>query len=202
MAAPSPRNPRDLDPTPAFLRARTGSAKGKAETAKPVGRTPKRPSPNGTSKARGPADVTADADEDRKPRFDPATLPLPSLSRRRLATVAGIVVAAWLVLAFGRQVGDATVASNRADDLRIANAALRQDVSTLQQDLARAQDDRFIRLQGRQFGLGGPGEIPFTLAADAPALTADAPGSAAVRLGAVHDRRSPLEVWLSTIFGG
>jgi cell division protein FtsB len=202
MAAPTPKNPRDLDPTPTFLRARTGSAKGKPETAKPVARRANRPSAKNTSKAQGPADVTATLDEGGKPRFDPAALPLPSLSRRRLATVAGIVVAAWLVLAFGRQVGDATAASNRADDLRVANAALRQDVSTLQQDLARVQDDRFIRLQGREFGLGGPGEIPFTLAADAPALAADAPGSAAVRLGAIHDRRSPFEVWLSTIFGG
>ena len=186
MAAPTPKDPRELDPTPAFPRARTAS----------------RPSPKGTSKAHPPADVPGKPDEGGTPRLDPATLPLPGLSRRRLATVAGIVVAAWLVLAFGRQVGDATAASNRADELRVANAALRQDVLTLQQDLARVQDDRFIRLQGRQFGLGGPGEIPFTLAADAPALAADAPGSAAVRLGAVHDRRSSLEVWLSTIFGG
>jgi hypothetical protein len=202
VAAPTPKDSRELDPTPAFLRARTGSVKGNAETTKPVPRTANRPSPKNSPKAHRPADVTATPNESGKPPFDPATLPLPSLSRRRLATVAGIVVSAWLVLAFGRQVGDATVASNRADDLRIANAALRQDVSTLQQDLARVQDDRFIRLQGRQFGLGGPGEIPFTLAADAPALATDAPGSAAVRLGAVHDRRSTFEVWLSTLFGG
>ena len=188
MAAPTPKD--------------STSAKANAETAKPAARKANRPSPLSTSKAKVPADATATPDEGGKQRLDPATLPLPSLSRRRLATVAAIVVASWLVLAFGRQVGDATTASNRADDLRVANAGLRQDVSTLQQDLARVQDERFIRLQGRQFGLGGPGEIPFTLAADAPALEADAPGSAGVRLGAVHDRRSSLEVWLSTIFGG
>jgi hypothetical protein len=193
MAAPTPKDPRDLDAIPAFLRART------AKPGAPGGR---RPSVAAEAKAKVPTKATAKADDGGKPRLDPATLPLPSLSRRRLATVAGIVVAAWLVLAFGRQVGDATAASDRADELRLANAALRQDVSTLQQDLTRVQDDRFIRLQGRQFGLGGPGEIPFTLAADAPALAADAPGSAAVRLGAVHDRRSSLEVWLATIFGG
>jgi hypothetical protein len=192
----------DLDPTPVFLRARTARAKGDAEPAKPGARSANPRSPKGTSKAQAPAEITATPAESGRPRLDPSALPLPGLSRRRLATVAGIVVAAWLVLAFGRQVGDATAASNRADELRVANAALRQDVSTLQQDLARVQDDRFIRLQGRAFGLGGPREIPFTLAADAPALAADAPGSAAVRLGAVHDRRSSLEVWLSTIFGG
>jgi hypothetical protein len=193
MPASTPKDPRDLDAIPVFLRN---------EPAKPGAPTARPPSAGGTSKAQVPAKTTAKPHEGGKPRLAPAALPLPSLSRRRLATVAGVVVAAWLVLAFGRQVGDASAASNRADELRIANAALRQDVSTLQQDLARVQDDRFIRLQARQFGLGGPGEIPFTLAADAPALAADAPGSAAVRLGAVHDQRSPLEVWLSTIFGG
>jgi cell division protein FtsB len=193
MAAPTPKNPRDLDATPAFLRART---------AKPAAPGARRPSVAAEAKAKVPTKATVKADEGGKSRLDPATLPLPSLSRRRLATVTGIVIAAWLVLAFGRQVGDATAASNRADELRLSNAALRQDVSTLQQDLTRVQDDRFIRLQGRQFGLGGPGEIPFTLAAGSPALAADAPGSAAVRLGAVHDRRSSLEVWLATIFGG
>jgi hypothetical protein len=46
-----------------------------------------------------------------------------------------------------------------------------------------------------------PREIPFTLADDAPPLGPDAPGSAAVRLGAVADRRSPLESWLDLLFG-
>jgi hypothetical protein len=202
MAEPTPRDSRDLDPTPAFLRARTAQAKSGAATAKPVAGAAKRPTGPGASSLNVPADVNSAPDEGAKPRIDPASLPLPGLSRRRLATLAGLVVAAWLVLAFGRQVADATAASNRADDQRLANAALRQDVSTLQQDLARVQDQRFIRLEGRQYGLGGPREIPFTLAADAPALATDAPGSAAVRLGAVHDRRSSLEVWLATIFGG
>ncbi len=200
MAAPSPKDPRDVSAIPAFLRVPSGSAKASASPgakARPQ-RTPAEAKP----KPAVTAEATAKPAKDRRPPLDPASLPLPGLSRRRLATAAAVIVAAWFVLAFGRQVGDATAASNRADDLRAANAALRQDVSTLQQDLASVQDQRFIRLQGRAFGLGGPGEIPFTLAADAPPLAADAPGSAAVRLGAVHDRRSPLEVWLSTIFGG
>ena len=39
------------------------------------------------------------------------------------------------------------------------------------------------------------------LADDAPPLAADAPGTAAVRLGAVVDRPSPLESWLRLLFG-
>ena len=56
-------------------------------------------------------------------------------------------------------------------------------------------------LVGVVFGLGARGEIPFALAAGAPALEPDAPGSAAVRLGAAPLDRSPLDVWLDVIFG-
>jgi len=54
---------------------------------------------------------------------------------------------------------------------------------------------------GSDTGLGGPDEIPFMLAADAPPLAADAPGSASVRVGADLERRSPLETWLALLFG-
>jgi hypothetical protein len=110
-------------------------------------------------------------------------------------------VSLWLVLAFGRQVGEASAASNRADVLRGTNSALRDEVATLKNDLDRVQDERFIRLQGRAFGLGGRGEIPFTLEPGAPTPGPDAPGSATARLGADPDRPTPLEVWLSTLFG-
>ena len=133
--------------------------------------------------------------------FDPAALPLPYLSRRRLTQVAGLVVAAWLVIAFGRQVAQASAASDRATDLRSQNAALQQDVASLQNDLGRVQDDRFVQLAGRAVGLGGPGEVPFTLEAGAPTPGPDAPGSASARLGAQPDRSSPLDGWLQVLFG-
>jgi hypothetical protein len=126
---------------------------------------------------------------------------MPSLSRRRVITAAGVLLAGVLVLSFARQVSDATAASNRAAELRSVNAGLRDDVARLEQDLGHVQDPRFIRLSGRAFGLGGPREIPFALAAGAPALGADAPGSAAVRLGAVERPQSPLDAWLELLFG-
>jgi hypothetical protein len=106
-----------------------------------------------------------------------------------------------MTLSFARQVGEATAASNRAAELRAANAALHDQVARLEADLGHVQDPRFIRLQARAFGLGGPKEIPFALAAGAPALAADAPGSASVRLGADPPASSPLEAWLDIIFG-
>jgi hypothetical protein len=195
MSSPIRRDPRNLDAVPAFLRSRgDGSASGSGQATR---------SAAGTTSSSGGTGTSGDAarGSGRAP-IDPASLPLPGLSRRKLATIAGVVAAAWLVLAFGRQVGEASAASNRADDLRAGNAALRQDVATLQRDLARVQDARFIALEARVFGLGGPGEVPFTLEANAPSLAPDAPGSAGVRLGVTRDSRSPIEVWLSLIFGG
>jgi hypothetical protein len=126
---------------------------------------------------------------------------MPSLSRRRLVTVAGILVAGMLALTFAQQVGDATAASEYADKLRAANEALHEDVERLQHDLAHVQDPRFIELEGRAVGLGGPREVPFALAAGAPSLAADAPGSASVRLGAAPPRPSPIDAWLEVLFG-
>jgi hypothetical protein len=196
MSSPIRRDPRNLDAVPAFLRAGGDGVTSAAGAASRTGNDdPTRPAAS--------SQVTADeARGSSRTPIDPAALPLPGLSRRKLATIAGVVAAAWLVLAFGRQVGEASAASNRADDLRAANAAVRGDVATLQRDLARVQDQRFIALEARAFGLGGPGEVPFTLEANAPSLAPDAPGSAAVRLGATRDTRSPIEVWLSLIFGG
>jgi hypothetical protein len=50
---------------------------------------------------------------------------MPSLSRRRVITAAGVLVAGLLILTFARQVGDATAASNRAAELRAGNEQLR-----------------------------------------------------------------------------
>jgi hypothetical protein len=135
------------------------------------------------------------------PRLDPATLPMPSLSRRRVITAAGVLLAGWLTISFVRQVGEATAAADRAEELRAANAALKSDVERLERDLDHVQDARFIQLQGRAFGLGSRGERAFALAAGAPSLAADAPGSADVRLGAPPRHSSPLDAWLEVLFG-
>jgi hypothetical protein len=136
-----------------------------------------------------------------RPRLDPGALPLPSISRRRLYQAAGLVFAGWLVLAFGRQVAEASAATDRAAAMRAQNAGLGDQVASLQRDLARVQDGRFVQLEARAHGLGGPGEIPFTLEAGAPTPGPDAPGSAAVRLGATAHGSSPLDGWLDALFG-
>lgn len=191
MPPSEPRPGRDLDAVPTFLRE--AGRRGKASVAAGSGTArPAMPRPSTPPPAAEPP---------RPPRLDPASLPMPSLSRRRVVTVAGLLAASLLMLGFVRQVGEASAATQRADDLRAANAALRNEVAGLEADLGHVQDPRFIKLAGRAFGLGGPGEIPFALAVNAPELPPDAPGSAAVRLGAEPAATSPIDAWIEVLFG-
>jgi cell division protein FtsB len=184
---PAPERLPDLSAVPAFLRDGTDVPAAVSRRSLAIPR-PVTPAPE-------PAAPEA-------PTIDPAALPMPSLSRRRLVTAAGIIAASLLALSFVRQVGEATTAANRAAELRAGNAVLRDEVDRLQQDLSHVQDPRYILLAARAFGLGGPREIPFALAAGAPPLAADAPGSASVRLGAAPLHRTPLDAWLEVLFGG
>lgn len=193
-ADPAARSGAKVSAVPSFLR------EGAVATATRPGATP-RTAPTLPRPATPAPVATAPDDEPNIRRLDPASLPMPTLSRRRVVTAAGVVMASLLAVGFLRQVGEATAASNRAAELREANAALQTEVEQLQQDLLHVQDSRFIEQQGRSYGLGARGEVPFALAAGAPELAADAPGSAAVRLGAAPLDQSPLDAWLEVLFG-
>ncbi len=185
------RTPRtgDLSSIPAFLRE-PGTARARADGEPGLRKALPRPAtPPPASKPPVPATL------------DPAALPMPSLSRRRVVTAAGVLVAGLLALSFVRQVGEATAASDRASELRAANAAMRDEVERLERDLHQVQDLRFIHQEGRSYGLGGKGEVPFALAAGAPDLAADAPGSASVRLGVEPRPRTAVDAWLEVLFG-
>jgi hypothetical protein len=169
--------------------------------------------------SRPPARSTAaDSDPDRTERPEPepgaeptpaavaatgslADLPVAGLTRRRIALLIGALVAAWVVVLFARQVGEASEATTRAADMRASNAALTRDVAAAQHELALIQQQAYIQQQAREYRLGLPREVPFILSDDAPPLAADAPGSAAVRLGEAANRRTPLESWLDLLFG-
>ncbi len=128
-------------------------------------------------------------------------IPLAGLSRRRLAWVLAAVVAAWVLFTFARQVGEAADASARAERARATNASLATQLERLQAELTIIQEPRFVALQARAYGVGGHGERGFTLAAGAPSLPPDAPGSASQRIGYREVRRTPLEAWLTLLFG-
>lgn len=131
-----------------------------------------------------------------------ADLPVAGLTRRRIAFVLAALVVAWIVVLFARQVGEASAATARAEDLRRANAAMAAEVKALERELELIGRQAYIVQQARAHRLGGGREIAFTLEAGAPELGPDAPGSASVRLGAQPEvRRSPLESWLQVLFG-
>lgn len=130
-----------------------------------------------------------------------AALPIAGLTRRRVAAILSSILVAWVIMLFARQVGDAQAATGRADGLVLTNAELGVKVAVLRRELDLIGRQRYVEQQARGYGLGTPGEIAFTLAADAPPLPADAPGSAAVRIGADRAEITPLERWLTVLFG-
>jgi hypothetical protein len=131
---------------------------------------------------------------------DLAALPIAGITQRRMAIILGALVAAWIILLFARQVGDASAASARAEAMIADNAVRHAEIAALERELGRIQQRRFILQQARSHGLGGHNEIAFTLDPDAPPLPVDAPGSAALRVGAPPSV-SPLESWLNILFG-
>ena len=136
-----------------------------------------------------------------RPTVDLATLPIVGLTRRRMAMIASAMRAAWIVIAFARQVAEASDASTRAQDIATGNAMLSLEVAAMERELEAIGRQRFVEQEARAHGVGGVDEIAFTLAPDAPALPSDSAGSAAVRLGAEVDDVSPLERWLTVLFG-
>jgi cell division protein FtsB len=132
---------------------------------------------------------------------DLAALPIVGLTRRRMAILISALLAAWIVVAFARQVGEASDATARSQDIASTNAAMRIEVAALERELELIARQRYIEQQARAYGLGGSSEVPFTLAVDAPPLPEDAPGSAALRVGARPDTVAPLERWLTVLFG-
>ena len=115
--------------------------------------------------------------------------------------IASFLAIAWLSIAFVRQVGDVTAASARADALEVANQQLATDVAALDDELRLIQRQEYIVQQARAFRLGSPQEVPFALQMPAPSLGPGAPGSAGLRIGSVDAHRSPLESWLTLLFG-
>jgi hypothetical protein len=165
----------------------------------------RRPTPPSSDDARFEPDIDAPDAPDGEPQqavaVDLASLPIAGLTRRRMAIIAAAMLAAWIVIAFARQVSDASAAATRAQDIATGNAMLRLEVAAMERELDAIARQRFVEQQARAYGVGGAYEIAFALAPGAPPLAVDAPGSAAVRLGVEGDGVSPLERWLTVLFG-
>lgn len=130
-----------------------------------------------------------------------AGMPVAGITRRRIAFVLAAVLVIWIVSVFARQVAAATEATSKVDQLRAANAALAAQVSAMEREKALVQLPVFIDQQARAYDLGKTNEHAFALDPNAPPVPANAPGSASQRLGTVHVTRTPLDSWLSLLFG-
>ena len=132
---------------------------------------------------------------------DLSSLSVAGITRRRVGWAAAILVSAWIVIVFARQTSEASEAAARSDQIARDNAALAAQVASLEQELQLIGRPEYIAQQARGYGIGSPKEIPFTLDPSVPAPAGDAPGSAALRLGAPQEPGSPLDTWLSLLFG-
>jgi hypothetical protein len=167
----------------------------------PSARPPKGdPAAQEPSDAGGASDVP---DVQPSPGLTPdlSALPIAGLGRRQVALILGALVAVWIVVLFARQIGDASAATTRAEELAAANELLRADIEASRRELLLIQRHDYVLLQARGYGLGKGREIPFSLAADAPPLPSDAPGSAAVRVGADTTPSTPFDRWMELLFG-
>jgi hypothetical protein len=157
------------------------------------------------SSRRADRPVPEPADEEaaspRTERVDLSGLTVAGITRRRVGFAASALLAVWIVIVFARQVGDATAASNRAIQMAADNAALAAEVQSLQDEVDQVVQPEHVAVVARGFGLGGPREVPFALDPNVPPPVDGAPGSASVRLGATTDHQTPLESWLSLLFG-
>jgi cell division protein FtsB len=134
-------------------------------------------------------------------RVDLSSLSIAGITRRHVAWIAAGLISAWIVVIFARQVGEASAASSRAAQLAADNASLAAEVRSLENEVALIVRPEYVAQQARAYRFGGSHEIPFTLAPTVAPPVDGAPGSASVRLGARDDRQTPLESWLSLLFG-
>jgi cell division protein FtsB len=168
------------------------------------------PPPDGRAPAGGTDDEAeqpeaqggaTDAPASRTDGVDLSTLSIAGITRRHVAWLAAGLVSAWIVVIFARQVGEASAAASRANQLAVDNAALAAEVRGLENEVALIVRPEYVAQQARAYRFGSSREIPFTLDPSVPGPVDGAPGSASVRLGATHDRQTPLESWLSLLFG-
>jgi hypothetical protein len=130
-----------------------------------------------------------------------AGLPIAGITKRRIGWVSAAAVSIWILLLFVRQVGDASAAQARADQIRRENGALAARVEALVAERELVQQQAYVALEARGYRLGSGGERPFVLAPGAPSLPPDAPGSATLRVGHTEQTLTPLESWLEILFG-
>jgi cell division protein FtsB len=141
------------------------------------------------------------ADPSGADAIDLSSLSIAGITKRRVGWVCAALAAAWIVAIFARQASEGAAVAGRADEVARDNVALEAEVAALERELRLIKRPAYIAQQARAYDLGSPDEIPFTLDPSVPSPGPDAPGSASMRVGADEERVTPLESWLSLLFG-
>ena len=118
--------------------------------------------------------------------------------RNHLALLAIVVVGAWVVVGFGRTITSMNAATDQQAALTAETQLLNSQLVAGERELDLVQTDGFQALQARAFGMGKPGEVAFSLSADAPPAAHIVPLGEA---GTSAQAGSPLEAWLRLLFG-
>jgi hypothetical protein len=162
-----------------------------------------RPTRDATTDRSDPAESSSTGGDTEPARgaIDLAGLSVAGMTRRRVGWVSAAFVAVWIVVVFARQVGDAQAAANRAVQLAHDNETLAAEVGALERERDLIVKPNYVAQEARGHGLGTPREIAFSLDPNVPPPVDGAPGTASLRLGATTDRPTPLESWLSILFG-
>jgi hypothetical protein len=117
--------------------------------------------------------------------------------RTQLLALGILIVAFWLVVVFGRALGQLNDATLRQEAASAATATLQAQLEAGRRELVLVQTDAFQRLQARSLGMGERGELVFT-------LNSEGPPPRIVPLGqrdATSATQGPLEAWLELLFG-
>lgn len=158
--------------------------------------------PPGSDQPDEAATFDADAaDAAASDGIDLSSLSIAGITRRRVGWACAVFAAAWVVVIFARGASEGASASTRADQIGRENAALAAEVAALEHELLVIRRPAYVAQQARAYGLGTGDEIPFTLDPSVSSPGPDAPGSASTRVGADEERVTPLESWLSLLFG-
>jgi hypothetical protein len=118
--------------------------------------------------------------------------------RTQIVALVLVIVGFWLVIGFGRALGQLNDATLRQQAAAAETQALQAQLDAGRRELMLVQTDAFQRLQARALGMGENGELVFALTADAPPPPQIVPlGRAAAR----GEAQTPLESWLQLLLG-
>jgi hypothetical protein len=109
-----------------------------------------------------------------------------------------VIVGFWVVIGFGRALGQLNDATQRQQVAAAQNLTLEAQLEAARRELTLVQTDAFQSLRARALGMGQNGELVFALTADAPPPPAVVPLGRAAAPAVVQ---TPLEAWLELLFG-